>query len=72
MGTQFNYHIGTKILIDLFLPMQRVCFSSKPAECTQFEALRAKLKASADSYGPAGRMLCMPGVNDAYDWVVVQ
>ena len=37
-------------------------FLYKQAKCTRFWALRAKLKASEGHIWPAGRMLCLPAL----------
>ena len=45
---------------DMFLPIQRVHILRKEAKSTKCFAKQAKLKAFADHIWPAGRMLCMP------------
>ena len=50
----------------MFLPIQRVHLLRKEAKSTKFWSKRAKLTAFAGHSGPAGRMLCMPGISHAF------
>ena len=63
-GTNFFINKTSRDKIDMFYTFNGCFYQIKKAEFMKFRVLRAKLKASTGHIWPAGRMLCMPAIDE--------